>query len=83
MRILATLGVVLNLALCLMALLKGFYIEPTSAALAEAAQGKRMALLAVPGLIAGIVGLMRPRWTALLGGVSILLAAAAALVAVV
>lgn len=83
MRGLPALGVICCLLLCAWALLKGFYIEPTTQALARSAQGQRMALLAVPGLVMGIAGLVRARWGLAAGALSLLLALGALLIAVV
>lgn len=73
MTALPALGLLVNLVLCLWALTKGFYIEPTHAAQAESAQGQRMALAAVPGLVLAIAGLVRRRWALPAGGLSLLL----------
>ncbi|WP_338749369.1 hypothetical protein [Janibacter alittae] len=81
MRSVPALAFVLNLFICAWALLKGFYIEPTTAALEESAQGQRMALLAVPGLVLAAAGLIRHRWAAVAGGLSLLLGVAALVVA--
>lgn len=81
MRSVPALALLLNLVICAWALLKGFYIEPTTAALAESAQGQRMALFAVPGLVLAVAGLIRRRWAAVAGGLSVLLGLAALVVA--
>ncbi|WEV77361.1 hypothetical protein O9K63_12265 [Janibacter cremeus] len=81
MRAVPALALVLNLVVCFWALTKGFYIEPTTAALAESARGQRMALLAVPGLILALVGLVRRRWSLPAGILSVLLGLGAALLA--
>ena len=53
---------VVNLFLCLTALTMAFHIEGTDEAIAEAEQGQRVALAAVPGLILACVALgMRRR----------------------
>lgn len=83
MRSVPALALVLNLVVCFWALTKGFYIEPTTAALAESAQGQRMALLAVPGAIVAVVGLVRRRWSLPAGIASVLLGLGAVLIAVV
>lgn len=83
MRSVAAFALVLNLGACLWALSKGFYIEPTTAALEESAEGQRMALLAVPGAIVAVIGLVRRRWSMTAGVISVLLGLGAVLVAVV
>ena len=83
MRALPLLGLLLNLLLCGAALLKGFYIEPTEAALARSAEGQRMALCAVPGLVLAVVGLVRARWALACGALSLVLALGATLIALV
>lgn len=83
MRSLAALALVLNLIVCLWALTKGFYIEPTTAALEESAEGQRMALLAVPGAIVAVVGLVRRRWSLPAGVIAALLGLGAVLIALV
>lgn len=83
MRSVPAVALVLNLVVCLWALTKGFYIEPTSAALEESAEGQRMALLAVPGAILAVVGLVRRRWSLPAGIISVLLALGGVLLALV
>lgn len=83
MRSLAALALVLDLGVCLWALSKGFYIEPTAAALEESAEGQRMALLAVPGVIVAVVGLVRRRWSLPAGVIAVLLGFGAVLIALV
>ncbi len=77
------LGLILNLVLCGWALLKGFYIEPTTAALQESAEGQRMALLAVPGLALALTGLVRRRWAPVCGTLSLLLGIGAILIVLI
>lgn len=81
MRSVPALALVLNLVVCFWALTKGFYIEPTTAALEESARGQRMALLAVPGVIVALVGLVRRRWSVPAGVLSALLGLGAVLLA--
>lgn len=83
MRSVPVPALVLNLVVCLWALSKGFYIEPTTAALQESAEGQRMALLAVPGAIVAVVGLARRRWSLPAGILSVLLALGAVLIALI
>lgn len=83
MRSLPALALVLDLVVCFWALTKGFYIEPTTAALQESAEGQRMALLAAPGAIIAVVGLVRRRWSLPAGVVAVLLGLGAVLIAVV
>lgn len=83
MRSVPALALVLNLVVCLWALTKGFYIEPTTAALEESAEGQRMALLAAPGALVAAVGLVRRRWSLPAGIIAVLLALGAVLVALV
>lgn len=81
MRYVAVLGLVVNVWLCGWALLKSFHIEPTHEAVQAAELGGRMAMLAVPGLLAAVVGLVRRRWLLVCTALSLVLAAAATLVA--
>ena len=74
------IGLILNVVICGWALLKGFYIEPTTEALQESAEGQRMAMLAVPGLVLAVVGLARRRWALPCGALSVLLGLGAALI---
>lgn len=83
MRLLPAVALVLNLVVCLWAFYKGFHIEPTDAAIEEAAQGQRMSFLAVPGLVIAIVGLVRGRWALTCGALSVLLALGATVIALV
>ena len=81
MRTVPALALVLNLVVCLWALSKGFYIEPTTEALEESAEGQRMGLLAVPGAIVAVVGLVRRGWALPLGTLSAVLGLGAVLIA--
>ncbi len=77
------IGLTLNLMICGWALLKGFYIEPTTEALQESAEGQRMALLAVPGLVLAVIGLVRRRWALPCGVVAVLLGLGAGLIGLI
>ena len=76
---LSTLGFLLNAALCVVAFVKGMHFEGTSDAIREAEVAQRIAVCAVPGVVAAIVGRRRSRTGMIAATLSVALAVAGAI----
>ena len=76
---LSTIGFLVNVTLCLVAFVKGMHFEGTSSAIRDAEHGQQIAIAAVPGVVASLIGRRRSR----VGMIAAIAAAVLAAIAVV